>query len=230
MERIAVYAGTRNVYEDIGTAIKSMIKNGNIDGIVIMAEDDNLPFRLPEEVEVVNVTPWKHLVEKSVNYDNPWTYMILLRVAYAKILPYDKVVSFDIDTVINKDISELWDIDMTGYYFGGAKEIEKTASTGHLYINAGVLMMNLKELREYGMCDRLLEAINTNFYKFCEQDCINDMCRGHILEIDSTYNRAIALTMPSQNPKVFHFAGHKDWREYHEIERYRQMSWRDVRK
>ena len=229
MKKVAVYAGTRNVYEDIIPALKSLLRNGRADNVVILAEDDSFPHRLPENVDVINVTDYIPLIKDSVNFNCYWTYMVLLRLAYSKIFPdIDRIVSLDIDTIVRKDISELWQMDMTGYYYAGVKEPKKTEDYGRLYINAGVLVCNLAELREYGMDDKLIEAVNKNRYEFVEQDCISELCKGHILEIDPLYNRALGVTIPTPNPFVFHFAGHKDWQTFREIQYYRNMPWREV--
>ena len=229
MEKCVVYAGTRNVYDKMTPAIKSCLKNANADKVYVLIEDDDFSIRLPEECVVINVASWADMFKGSPNFNCQWSYMILLRVIYSKIFPQlDRILSLDIDTIINKDISELWNIDMTGYYIAGCKEARKTDKYGYLYLNAGVMMYNLKEFREYGMDDRLLNELNTVKYKYCEQDAMSKLCKGHALEIDSTYNRAIGVTMPSVNPKVFHFAGHKDWFDYPEIKRYADMRWREV--
>ena len=49
--------------------------------------------------------------------------MVLLRVVFTKIFPHlDKILTIDNDTIVKHNISELWDIDMTNYYFAGATE------------------------------------------------------------------------------------------------------------
>lgn len=54
---------------------------------------------------------------------NRCSYMVLLRVVFTKIFPHlDKILTIDNDTIVKHNISELWDIDMTDYYFAGTTE------------------------------------------------------------------------------------------------------------
>jgi lipopolysaccharide biosynthesis glycosyltransferase len=74
---------------------------------------------------------------------NRCSYMVLLRVVFTKIFPHlDKILTIDNDTIVKHNISELWDLDMTDYYFAGATEPQFTKGT-ITYINMGVAMLNL---------------------------------------------------------------------------------------
>ena len=119
---------------------------------------------------------------------NRCSYMVLLRVVFTKIFPHlDKILTIDNDTIIKHNISELWDLDISNYYFAGATEPYFTHKN-FKYINMGVAMLNLKKLREDHMDDLLLENLKTYYYHNAEQGCINDTCKGYILPIDKAYN------------------------------------------
>jgi len=45
----------------------------------------------------------------------------------------------------------------------------------------GVAMLNLKKIREDKKDDEMIEAINTYWYRYKEQDCFNEFFRGHAL-------------------------------------------------
>lgn len=229
MEKCVVYSGTRNVYDDIVPALKSLLKNSQVDRVFILIEDDKFPQRLPEECEVINVSKYAERFKDSPNFNNFWSWMVLVRLVYTEVFAdLDQILSLDNDTIVNRDISELWDIDMTGYYFAGCREMQKTRELGYLYVNAGVLMYNLAELRRDGMSEKFVKDVHENTYVTVEQDVMNKLSYGKILELDPTYNRAIGVTLPSQDPKVFHFAGFNDWRDFHEIKRYRDVPWREI--
>jgi lipopolysaccharide biosynthesis glycosyltransferase len=49
--------------------------------------------------------------------------MVLIRAAYSKIFPeLDRILSIDMDTVVNENISDLWDLDLTDYYLAAVEE------------------------------------------------------------------------------------------------------------
>ena len=188
---VAVYAGTRNIYNKMLTPAKSLLVHSNVDKIYFLIEDDKFPYELPEEIECINVSNQQWFKKDGPNFINPCSYMVLLRAAYTKIFPLlDKVLSIDIDTVVNENISELWDIDLTDYYLAAVEETELTQQEGS-YINMGVAMLNLKKLREDKKDDEMIDALNTYWYRYKEQDCFNDILHGKILLLPSDYNACI---------------------------------------
>lgn len=98
--------------------------------------------------------------------------MILLRTILTKIFPHlDYIVSFDNDTIINENVDELWNIDMDPYYIAGVEE-------RIMYINFGMVVLNLKRLREDHLDDLMMETLNHKTVFCPEQDLYNSMCRG----------------------------------------------------
>jgi len=216
-ERVAVYCGTRNLYEKMIPAVRSLMENTDDVKVYLLIEDDEYPYDLP--VEVINVSTQEYFPKGSASYDNPWTYMVLMRAAMHRIFPqYDRILSLDVDTIVARDIGELWDIDIDDYYLAGCKELHK--SSFNLYVNAGVMLLNLAKLRD-GKGDELIKALNENRYAFNEQDCINQLCRGGILEIPSIYNMN-SWTEPTTAPKIVHFAGIKNYMDYPLVEMYKE--------
>ena len=114
--------------------------------------------------------------------------MILLRAAFTKLFPHlDRILSLDCDTIVNDNISDLWDIPLDNYYIAGVKEPKKSKGR-KIYINTGVLLFNLKKLREDGKDDEAIRDLNTYYRFYPEQDCFNDLFSGKILELPSDYN------------------------------------------
>ena len=74
--------------------------------------------------------------------------MVLMRAALSKVLPdEDVVLSLDVDTIVDKDISELWDLNIDHYYIAAAREPYKSSGS-RVYINMGIALLNLKKWRE----------------------------------------------------------------------------------
>ena len=224
--RAAVYCGTRNVYEDMIPSMKSLLIHSNVEKIYFLIEDDQFPYELPPEVECINVSGQQWFNEKTCpNMKNRCSYMVLLRVVFTKIFPHlDKILTIDNDTIVKHNVSELWDIDMTNYYFAGATEPQYTK--GNItYINMGVAMLNLQKLREDHMDDLLLQNLNTYYYKNAEQGCINDTCQGHILAIDSSYNvnQYTHKERITISTKIAHFAANPKWRTIPIVNKYRNI-------
>lgn len=220
--KAACYCGTRNVYEDMMTAMNSLLKNSDVDRVYLLIEDDTFPYRLPNKVETINVSGQQYFRPEGINFRSRWTWMVLMRCALHRVLPeLDKVLSLDIDTIVDADISELWDIDLDDYYLAAVKELHK--SVAEPYINAGVMMLNLEKLRD-GTGDKMIDALNSRPYGFCDQDVINEHCKGHIYLLPSDYN-VNCFTAQTDNKKIYHFAGidRRKWNKYLVVQTYK--SW-----
>jgi lipopolysaccharide biosynthesis glycosyltransferase len=117
----------------------------------------------------------------------------------------DKVLWIDGDTVIDGDISELWDVDMLGYCVAGCLEpavvggIEKKPKEiKNHYFNAGVMIYNLSEIKNSKIdlhskakeiAPQLLNKCSDMGFNFHEdQDCLNYIFKGKVKYLPPKYN------------------------------------------
>lgn len=222
--RAAVYSGTRNVYEQMLTASKSLLMHSNVEKIYFLIEDDEFPFELPPEIECINIKGQQFFPETGPNYDNVLSYMVLIRAAYSKIFPdLDRILTIDMDTVVNENISELWELNLDDYYLAAAQEMDRDTFIVHPYINLGVAMLNLKKLREDKKDDEIINALNTYYYRYNEQDCFNELCYGHILYLSNDYNASIVAANPPQHEKITHFAALYNLSAFRNFDYYKQL-------
>lgn len=230
--KAAVYSGTRNLYPDMVTAAKSLFHNSDVDKVYFLIEDDEFPEYLPPQIETINVSDQPYFRKDGVNYNCPWTYMVMMKVALHRVFPdLDRILCLDVDTIVVDDISDLWDVDINRHFVAGAREPKKSAD--RLYINAGVMMMNLDNLRRSYKGDELIATLNRKKFMCCEQDCIAERCQGGILEISGDYN-ACNYTEHSDKPKIVHYAAVRNWQKNTRKKwgsyqtKYRKMSWEEV--
>ncbi len=134
---------------------------------------------------------------------------------------YDKAIYIDSDTCVVGDISELYNYDLKDNLFGGCKDIscqdnkilceyfkENAGVTIDKYINSGVLLMNMKKLREVDFQNHFLYLLNKyHFDTVCpDQDYINAMASGKIMLLSNEWD-----AMPTNgkvvfaNPKIIHY-------------------------
>ena len=162
----AVYFGSREIYQDMIPAAKSLLLNADVDKVYLLIEDDSFPYELPDTgvIETINISGIvDQLFSKDgPNYKTQWTKIGMIRVALSKVFPdLDKILTIDCDTIVDQDISELWEFPLDGYYFAGVREPWNTDFYGQMYTNAGVLMLNLKKLREDGKDDEMIREQDT---------------------------------------------------------------------
>ena len=230
--RVVVYCGTRNVYDSMETSLKSLLCHTKVDKVFFLIEDDQFPTELPDIVECVNVSDQTVFSPDGPNYQNTWSYMCMMRAIYPEMFKgYNKVLSLDIDIIVRTDISELWDIDLEGYYLAGVEEPQRKKNPDdNLYINFGVVMMNLEEMREDGIQELVVRELNTNKCPCPEQDAYNRICGGRILKLDNGYNVTAYshITGDAEEEKITHYAGMKFWKHFGVVREYSGMSWKDV--
>lgn len=180
--------------------------HSNVEKIYFLIEDDQYPYELPEEIECMNISGQTYFPNDGPNFNNVLTYMVLIRAAYTKIFPHlDRILSIDMDTVVNENISDLWELDLTDYYIAAVEEHDLSIEEGS-YFNMGVAMLNLQKMREDKKDDEIINALNTYWYRYKEQDCFNEFFRGHALILSSDYN-CCWQAEPPKHEKITHFAG-----------------------
>ena len=221
--RTAVYTGTRNLYPYMISAAKSLLIHSNVEQIYFLIEDDVFPYDLPPKTHTINVSNQQYFKKDGPNFKSEFTYMALIRVALTKILQEDIVLSLDVDTIVTENISDLWALDINNYYLAAAKQPTKCTDT-YMDINAGVMLLNLKKMREDKIDDKLIEYINNVYEIFPEQNAIGKLCQKYILEIPADYNFNDSTDYQNaHSKKISHFAGVHEWQKYPIFNKYRDI-------
>lgn len=211
MRRVAVYAGTRNVYGAMTTAAKSLLWHTRMDRVVFLIEDPILlPDELPRVIETIDVSRQRFFPAGGPNFSNRWTYMTLMRLALPELLPEEtRALWLDVDTIVTGDIGDLFETDMRGCPLSAARE-PPCSRPGRIYYNAGVLLMDLQLMREDGTARRLIDRVNRQRLDFGDQDAINIECAGRILDMDPVYNASDWTARPAE-ARILHYAAVRDY-------------------
>ena len=145
-----------------------------------------------------------------------FTMTIYFRLFIPDLFPqYDKGIYLDSDIVVLGDISEMYNIDLGDNLLGVCLDlsIHDTPELVHYitdgvgvgkenYFNSGILLMNLKRLREVRLGERFLE-VHKKWEFDCiapDQDYLNALCFGHVMKIDPRWD-----TMPNRKqPEIRH--------------------------
>ena len=140
----------------------------------------------------------------------------------------------DIDTVVLDSLEEFYDSDFDGNYVTACpgnnekKHLERLGlDTDGCYFNAGVILFNLKKIREDFSADFLFETYEKNEEKiwFSDQDVMNIVFAGKIKRIDDRKYNYIVMSEQNislkqynkikNNIAVIHYVRHiKPWQIY----------------
>ena len=225
----AAYCGTRNLYDDMETAAKSLIANSDVGKVHFVIEDAEFPDELPDIIECHDSSGQPYFRPDGPNMSSGFTYMAMMRLALCHVLPdVGKVLSMDSDTVCMRDVSGVWELPVDGCYFSASGEWHRSGN-GLLYCNHGVVLYNLDMLRD-GKADEIISVLNTRRYTWVEQDVANYLCQGRIHDMPSGYNSNWWTDKNADGAAIRHFAGmgHDAWANDPDVRKWREMPWSEV--
>ena len=164
---------------------------------------------------------------------------------------YDKILWLDSDILVRDDVSKLYATDLGDNWIAacqwdygiiGLLERERRQKQPKLgpyftkvlggkcpkenYVNAGVILFNLRAMREQNVQEKLLQAAQNPAMHFHDQCAINMVCQGHIHYVDSEWNGLVSYNLNElplkyrkkalldrKNRKIVHWAANqKPWR------------------
>lgn len=184
-------------------------------------------------------------------FDKAYETRGISKATYSRFLIHDilhgksKAIYADVDVLFCGSIWDLWNTNIEGYYLAGVKGTNnfenkwerykkysyypELESVKGQYINAGVLLMNLDQIRETGISAEWNKRANME-YEYQDQDIINITCAHKIKILPLRYNVAAYLTprwyskysmqglypkdeckKAYRQPTIIHYAGGKPW-------------------
>jgi lipopolysaccharide biosynthesis glycosyltransferase len=135
------------------------------------------------------------------------SYMTYCRILLPCLLDVPRLIYLDCDVLIFRDLSKLFDLEMSPSKILAVVRDSETLSLGDdsrtiahamklsaqgAYFNCGVMLMNLDELRRENFMEQSLDFLRTwgGHYRFHDQSAINFLLHGRIHELPESWNRA----------------------------------------
>ena len=225
-KQVIALACTKNYYKYLWTWLYAYTRNNYYKKIYLFIEDNklNLPFI---NIEYININKVP-LDKNGLNYNTGYSKASLVRLYLSNFIKEDIVLWLDIDLIVKENINELWDIDLNDYYAAGVVDLGAKTNlmtpnidiNKNCYINSGVVLFNLKKIREDKKDIELNNFVNENKLYYPDQDTINVIFKNNILLLENKYNSSL-FTGVNKNFKIYHWAGSKEnWvydREYSKL-------------
>lgn len=149
----------------------------------------------------------------SPNLNNAYTPYTLLRLNADQLDLPSPILYLDTDTVSNKDISEIFEFDVTKYELAGAIDYLGQWFLGNYYINAGVLLLNLDKIKETGLFQGCREMCRTKKLAFSDQTAINKLVKYKGF-LPRKYNEQ---RIYKEETVIQHFCKSIRWFPYHTV-------------
>jgi lipopolysaccharide biosynthesis glycosyltransferase len=205
-----IYSGTRNLYPAMKGAIRSLLEHNPDAKVYVLAEDDTLPFDLP--CTVINVSGQQYFTEQCPNIKTVFTYMAMIRVCTPELIPDDRVIQLDVDTIVCDSLEPIWNLDMDGKWIAWCEELYGTWKLFFpRYYNFGVAVLNLEQMRKDKATKKMVYEMNTNKYPFADQDVMNLYAvPERTVDLPNRYNESFCCGY-TEHPAIVHYAGYPDW-------------------
>jgi lipopolysaccharide biosynthesis glycosyltransferase len=170
-----------------------------------------------------------------------WSLEMYYRLMMPELLPpdVDRVLYLDVDIIVNKPLSDFFKMDFGGMELlvcddkGGknlpssygkkhAEMFKEAYQNGHRYFNSGVMLMNIKLLKERYTFDTYLDAIRAWNYEMeaPDQDVLNWVHWRNVSYVDYkdydyfakvAHNDGITYNDAKHSISIIHYAGDKPW-------------------
>lgn len=187
-------------------------------------------------------------IEMKTEYDGSYEVRGISKCTYYRLslpwlLPqYDKALYLDGDLIVNSPIDILDKFELGDNYIAGVKipfhvankrnltYLSRMGFSSNEYVNAGVLLLNLKLMRKEGLDKEFSSHVKLK-YLYQDQDILNKVCKGRIAHLPMKYNYTngadkVDITEFSsktqtpqaeiieaiENPAIIHFNGVKPWK------------------
>ncbi len=166
-------------------------------------------FTIPKELEHISIEAYFRYILPDVLADE------------------DRTIYTDVDVLAVQNIETLWDSNLNGNYLGAILEHKENttefqqykiclgmkADTKYFY--SGLLVMDLKSIREKNLVPRLFENTKrfASLLAWPDQDIINLTFMDKITSLDDTWNCTDKYSFFRKDVKIWHFPGfiQKPW-------------------
>ncbi len=129
---------------------------------------------------------FKKYLLKGSNLHNKWySYYVTVRLLMHLVpeIP-DKALYLDADTIFNGDVKEVWDIDVSNVEIAGRRDAGRITN----YFQSGVMLMNMKMIRETGLLEKACKLCAEKKYMwYIDMSALNTACKKRKI-ISKKYN------------------------------------------
>lgn len=142
-------------------------------------------------VTIIDMTETFGAYLPLANMATRFTPLCMLRL-FADTAPQipDKILYLDADVMCRKDFGDMYDLDISQYEIAGVPDRYGKWFFGnifkHSYLNSGVLLMNMKKIRQSGLFQRCRELCREKKLFMPDQSALNKLAEKRT--IPSKYN------------------------------------------
>ncbi len=174
------------------------------------------------DINFVDVTEGLKSISKKLPVRDYYSKTTYYRLFIAETFTaYDKAIYIDSDTIVQGDISELYNTDIGDAYLGACHEqamvqvdtygtyAERVVGISrHNFFNAGIILINCEQFRNKKVLDQFIKYLHEyDFVVTQDEDYLNLICKDHVYWLDQRWNTEIYCNIPYpiEEAKILHF-------------------------
>lgn len=218
-----VYASDHRLYQWLPMSINSVLTHNPDCHIYVFCEDDKIEQLNDSRITILNINNYP-------DYDVHWTYrtyelskLTFVRLWMADVLQESKVIWLDVDTIVTGSLEPLWNTYLGFKVIGGVFDAyQYCLGNGSLYMNAGVMLMDLDKWRALRMGERVHDTLRHKYYRCADQDVLNDVCQQYIKYLDLKWNYQLCQPMQIKlkDAVIYHYAAHPKLWENEQVQQW----------
>jgi lipopolysaccharide biosynthesis glycosyltransferase len=217
---IAIVMTSSDFYSPyIGVLLSSIIenssKNNNYDILVLQSDISEINKIMLRSIISNKINFSLRFIDVSFIMDkysfdisNPrlTKYTFYRLTIYEILTEYGKVVYFDSDIVVNADVAELYNYNISDFFLGACKDVRMAVwytlkphvreynekvlqlKEPYNYFNAGVVLYNLEVMRQSFTTEYLLKMSASRSWHTVDQDVLNLECAGRVVFLPYEWN------------------------------------------
>ncbi len=256
-----IFITDENYAMPTAVAITSLLKNKNRDTlynifVVGVGLSDNSISKINDAGEgCINILKQSDIFA-DYNYSHEYvSQAALFKFKTPELFPmFDKVIYLDSDIIVQDDLTEFYNTNLENEYAGVVKdfyshvlEFDHLRVKREFYFNSGVMLLNIKKIREDNISEKLIaEKLSSLYSKFMDQDVFNIVFNGNVKLLSFRYNYMLRSGRDKklfnqvfnedfpENPVIVHCTPikpwldsepiyHKIWYKYYKLSPYKKM-------
>ena len=215
------YSSDNNYAQHVGVSMLSLFENNkHIDFINVYLIENGISEENKEKLKsictkynrkIIFINLKNFIYKINLNIDKEISVNLYARLFLATAIPEEvgRIIYLDSDSIVNNDISKLWELDLRGNYIAGVKDTVASSTKTKVglndnddYINSGMIVIDLNKWRENNVENQFINFINRNKGKVFHHDqgTINPVLSKRTLIIHPKYNAmTVMFTMKYKN-------------------------------
>ncbi len=219
-----VFATDNNYAQHCAVTIASILMNSDnssyfnfyiLDGGISLSNKKKIEYIKKYRMFSIQYFDMKKYDFSKFPLNRPWiSVSTYYRLVLPQLLPknIDKALYLDCDMVVERDIKELWNTDISEY---SAAVVEDDCSKENIkrlnlssknkYFNAGMILFNLKSIRKRDFTNDCIEYFRKNENKILlqDQDILNGVLNGKCKYVSQAWNTNFPIYQGSDSEQHY---------------------------